>query len=439
MYLSTLEKAIVLLRTVRERELRSLPGGVLWGLARLLRTEKFVRIGQQTVINSFLPPFPGPAFRRMAANLHAIRRGRASPVSAYVAVTSQCGYRCWHCSQARRSGADMAPDTLRKTIAGLQDLGACLIGFTGGEPLLRNDLERLVAAVDERSVSLLFTTGDGLTASRARALRRHGLFGAAVSLDHHQREIHDERRGRRGAYDAALGAIRFFRDSGTYTMLQLVATRDMARPGEFDRYLDLAGRLGVHEIRLLEPMPAGCLLDGPRDCFLTAGEHDELRALHLRTNRSTRLTKVTSFAQIEHPTMYGCGAGRQHLYIDPQGCVCPCDFTPVSFGNVNDEALAVIWERMSAAFRTPRATCFLMDNAARLRQAAAGRLPVPHERVRDLCDACGRDGTVPAFYRILGRAASFSGGQESVAVGATGGTGAMRVARMAETTPALPG
>jgi MoaA/NifB/PqqE/SkfB family radical SAM enzyme len=265
--------------------------------------------------------------------------------------------------------------------------------------------------VDERAATILFTTGDGLTETRGRELKRRGLFAAAVSLDHYDAAIHDQRRGHPGAFDSALKAIRVCKEVGLYTMLQIVATRDMTKPGVFDRYLDLAQQLGVHEIRLLEPMPTGCLLDHTADCFLDAQERETLRELHRRTNRVRGLPKVSSFAQIEHREMYGCGAGRQHLYIDPQGNVCPCDFTPVSFGNVGEETLDTIWKRMTGVFSRPRTTCFLMDHASDLRKAFNGTLPLPHTAVHEACSRCeqiDQDAT-PGFYRILGHPSKASG------------------------------
>jgi molybdenum cofactor biosynthesis enzyme MoaA len=46
-------------------------------------------------------------------------------------------------------------DQLQKTIADVQDLGTSVIGLTGGEPLLRDDLEDIIASIDKRSMPLV--------------------------------------------------------------------------------------------------------------------------------------------------------------------------------------------------------------------------------------------------------------------------------------------
>jgi MoaA/NifB/PqqE/SkfB family radical SAM enzyme len=401
MYLNGIEKDMTMWRIAMTKEFRALPASVLWRMRGLLGSEKFTRINGQVMINSFLPPFPSEAFNGLGRSIQALLQHKAIPISAYVSVTDKCRYHCWHCSKTKRGGHEMSSDTVVKVVSDLQKMGVCIIGFTGGEPLLSDDLVRFVKAVDQRSVSLLFTSGDGLTAEKVRELKAAGLFGVAVSVDHFERRIHDERRGVDGAFDSALKAVQLVRDNGLYTMIQLVATKEMAQAGMFQKYLELAGELGVHEIRLLEPMPTGQLMKCSGKCILDCRERKELQQLHVRTNRSSSLPKVSSFAHIESGEFYGCGAGFQHLYVDAMGNVCPCDFTPISFGNVHEEDISTIWERMNDAFRRPRRACFLLENREKLNNEFTGELPLAYGEVRDktiFSDGAG----LPEYYKILG-------------------------------------
>jgi MoaA/NifB/PqqE/SkfB family radical SAM enzyme len=400
-YLTGWRKEFAWLQTLRSPHLRRLPLTTLLRLRRFLNGEKLVRNGQRIVINSFLPPFPSRAFDSLGAGVRALRDGRAVPVSAYVAVTNRCRYRCWHCSKAHRPEGEASGDDLVRLLGQIQTLGASLIGFTGGEPLLRDDLPRLVAAVDDRSAALLFTSGDGLTAARAAALKEAGLFAIAISLDHYRPELHDQRRGLPGAFATAIAAIELSRRAGLYTIVQLVGTRDVVTAATMDEYLALARRLGVHEIRLLEPMPTGRLFAGDDACRLRDDERAPLRAVHRRTNARRDLPKVSVFAHVEAGDRFGCGAGFQHLYVDAGGNVCPCDFTPVSFGNVWSEPLPDIWARMTRAFGRPRRSCFLLEHADALRRAGKGPLPIPYEHARRVCDFANR-GDVPDYYRAIG-------------------------------------
>jgi len=392
---------LILARTLETEALRKLPLRALLRVRSLLASERLTKLNGQYVVNSFLPPFPGPAFDAMGQGITSLLAGQPVPVSAYIAVTNRCPYHCWHCSRAHRRNVALPRSLATDVIRQLQDLGVSMIGFTGGEPLHREDLGDLVGTVDSRSVSLLFTSGHGLASGRAEQLRQRGLFGCAVSLDHHTAPEHDKRRGYPGAFGHAVSAVEASREAGLYTMIQLVATPENIEDAEMARYLELAGGLGVHEIRLLEPMPAGKLLDEESGCWITCEQREQLRRLHRRTNRSRHLPKVSAFAEIEHGDLYGCGAGFQHMYIDAEGNVCPCDFVPVSFGNVKDEPVKAIWERMNRAFARPRRTCFLMDNARKLKHAFNGHLPIPYEALQDKLDFA-YSGELPGYYQRIG-------------------------------------
>ncbi|MFT4125340.1 MAG: GTP 3',8-cyclase MoaA [Gordonia sp. (in: high G+C Gram-positive bacteria)] len=108
-----------------------------------------------------------------------------------VSVTDRCNLRCTYCMPA--DGLDWLPgddllttaELLRVLTVAVRDLGITTIRFTGGEPLLRRDLEDLiagVAALPQRPEIALTTNGLGL-ARRARGLADAGLGRVNVSLD----------------------------------------------------------------------------------------------------------------------------------------------------------------------------------------------------------------------------------------------------------------
>lgn len=155
MYLTGIEKDMALWQIARTDEFRSLPASVLWKMRGLLKTEKFTRLNGKVVINSFLPPFPSEAFKGLGRSIQALLERKAIPISAYVSITDKCRYRCWHCSKTRRTGREMSAETISKVVKDIQNMGVCIIGFTGGEPLMNEQLADFVGSVDKRSVSIL--------------------------------------------------------------------------------------------------------------------------------------------------------------------------------------------------------------------------------------------------------------------------------------------
>lgn len=108
-----------------------------------------------------------------------------------VSVTDRCNLRCTYCMPA--DGLDWLPsddllttdEFIRVLTVAVRDLGIRRIRFTGGEPLLRRDLEELIAAaasLTETPELALTTNGLGLR-HRARALADAGLDRINVSLD----------------------------------------------------------------------------------------------------------------------------------------------------------------------------------------------------------------------------------------------------------------
>jgi cyclic pyranopterin phosphate synthase len=104
-----------------------------------------------------------------------------------VSVTDRCDLRCQYCMPAQ--GAQFAPrnDLLSTSeLMGALDaflaLGIRRLKFTGGEPLLRMDLEELIASVAQRSETGLTTNGT-LLQGRAEGLWKAGLRRITVSLD----------------------------------------------------------------------------------------------------------------------------------------------------------------------------------------------------------------------------------------------------------------
>jgi MoaA/NifB/PqqE/SkfB family radical SAM enzyme len=105
---------------------------------------------------------------------------------------------------------------LKTAISEVQDMGSSVIGLTGGEPLLRNDLEDIIPCIDNRSMLIIFTTGYKLTRERVRRLKEAGLDIPVISLDHYKAEIHDKGRRRQGMFEYALNAIRMFQEEEFY-------------------------------------------------------------------------------------------------------------------------------------------------------------------------------------------------------------------------------
>ncbi|MGL4741923.1 MAG: radical SAM/SPASM domain-containing protein, partial [Sarcina sp.] len=307
---------------------------------------------------------------------------RKAPISTYIAITGRCMYKCWHCSAKRFIKVEdfyteeLTTKNMKTIISDLQKLGVGIIGFTGGEPLLRKDLEEIIGFVDKRSITYLFTNGFGLSIEKAKSLKNAGLFGVGISIDSIKEDVHDSKRGYEGAYKIAIEAIKNCKKVGLYTMAQIVCTREMLNTGEIYELNKFLKILGIDEVRILEPIPCGSLLEKNSE-ILSKEEKKQLINLHIELNINKEYPKVSAFSYVESEDQFGCGAGVQHSYIDNKGNFLPCDFVSEVFGNVLEEDIKLIWERMHKKLDKPKSYCYAKK-----------------------CDKCKSD-KLPKYYRLL--------------------------------------
>ncbi|MCC6609130.1 MAG: GTP 3',8-cyclase MoaA [Burkholderiales bacterium] len=142
-----------------------------------------------------LPPerLDGPA-RGPSAHGTAVRDTRARPLrDLRISVTDRCNFRCTYCMPREVFGSDhrflphaqlLTFEEITRLARIFVDQGVRKIRLTGGEPLLRRNVERLVEMLAGLGdVDLTLTTNGSLLAKKAAALRDAGLKRITVSLD----------------------------------------------------------------------------------------------------------------------------------------------------------------------------------------------------------------------------------------------------------------
>ena len=372
------------------------PLGHLWYLLARMRDEKPHRFAGQLRVNSFFPPCPTPAFDRFCQALIDRRR---VPYSTYLAVTGECPFRCPHCSYAGRATGQLTSEQLLDVVRQIKEVGTCTLGLTGGEPLLRGDLEELIAAAGPEMVCIVFTTGHGLDARRAGRLASAGVSSVTVGIESADPDVHDAVRECPGSFAEAVSAVRVCRAANIYTAVSTVGTRERITNGDLERMYELARQWGVGEFRIRTPVAPGAR-SRREVAMLTPDERRALGDFHVEHNHRPDGPAVVSLARLESDALFGCGAGFHHLFIDATGQVCPCDLTPLSFGDVTTEPLADIWQRMGEFFPLPRRGCLMAGLAGRLGQEGAP-LPVSRDRSERICPPCRSDQPLPESYRRL--------------------------------------
>lgn len=179
--------------------------------------------------------------------------------SLRLSVTDRCNLRCLYCMPEEdyvwlQRQQLLSFEELVRLVDIFSELGVTRLRLTGGEPLLRHNIDRLVAmlAQNSRISDLAMTTNGVLFADQAEALKRAGLGRVTISLDTLQRERFRQMT-RRDEHQRVLSAFDAARRAGfTRTKLDAVIIR-----GENDDELaDLIefGRENEAEVRFIEYM-----------------------------------------------------------------------------------------------------------------------------------------------------------------------------------------
>lgn len=119
------------------------------------------------------------------------KRGR--PLRALrISVTDRCNFRCQYCMPRDVFGPDfefMARDLLlsfeeiERVVSALTPLGLQKIRITGGEPLMRKELYKLISVLSKHDLDLALTTNGALLAKQAKSLADAGLDRITISFD----------------------------------------------------------------------------------------------------------------------------------------------------------------------------------------------------------------------------------------------------------------
>lgn len=164
-------------------------------------------------------------------------------------MTRRCNLKCVHCyaKALDENGADdISTEQAKTLIDDLAAYGAPVMLFSGGEPLVRQDLVELANHATGRGMrAVISTNGTLITKEKARELKQVGLSYVGISLDGGQ-EVHDRFRKVPGSFKKALQGIENCQAEGLKVGLRF--TINKRNQGEVPVLFDLVRDLEVPRI-----------------------------------------------------------------------------------------------------------------------------------------------------------------------------------------------
>lgn len=285
------------------------------------------------------------------------------PIAGTVLVTHACNFRCLMCAFGRgeRPVGELTTDEILSIVRQFRERGLEYCTFSGGEPLLRKDLEDLVAGARAEGFPNIQVTSNGslMTEARARELLKAGMNRVSISIDGFGK-THEVQRQVPGAWDKTVAALKLLarlRDTEYPELaLDVPITLSPLNRAEIPEMLRLCAEVkATLSLQFLERASFFC--NEHEDPKVNWDLHredvdamiDDLHALI----KHKQMTPLISHVALEHIRAYlkrehapnddlPCAAGYMMIFVDALGRVYSGCWAMPPIGNVREKSLADI-------------------------------------------------------------------------------------------------
>jgi radical SAM protein with 4Fe4S-binding SPASM domain len=277
---------------------------------------------------------------------------RALPKTFVLELTQHRNHHCMNCyTPWRAPELDYHPDCagegstvkILEIIARLQnEVPVEHVAFSGGEPLLRQDLPEILSFTRERGICpTIISNGTLLSQERVRATAAETTY--EFTLLSYRREVHERLAGRRGDWDAVVDGMANVRQAGGTPVAAFVATKlnfmDLFKTAELAIALGATGlmynriNLGAHTIRYVDQLlPTPAMIRENLDMLEDLGRTYGL-TIAVSVVIEPCVVDVRNYRHI-HFGWCPLAGEDSHFTIDPTGNVRICSHSPVILGNI---------------------------------------------------------------------------------------------------------
>lgn len=276
--------------------------------------------------------------------------------------TRACTLACPHCRAAAVDLRDPDELTTAEAFTMLESaakIGPALIILSGGEPLLRQDLEEIAAKAVALGHRPVVSCNDGslLTEARIASLKQAGIRHFSFSMHSSSREAHDHFVRVAGAYDHALAAFARIKEQGL--SFQINTTILPTNADKLPELKDWVLSLQASSWHLFFIVPTGRASSNSSEISLTQEQIDRvLRYVAAESDDWGIPVKVTcapQYARIrmemgKDPGSRGrsCMAGSGFVFVSYRGEVKPCGYFDLIVGNIRETPLEMIYTQSAA-------------------------------------------------------------------------------------------
>ncbi|MCP4829930.1 MAG: radical SAM protein, partial [Proteobacteria bacterium] len=278
-------------------------------------------------------------------------------------LTRRCNLACPHCyldadTLNTSSKGELTTDEVCNLLDQVVAMGhSTMIVLTGGEPLVRSDLEQIIQYGSDRDLPIVVgTNGVMLNRKRVESLKVAGVSGLGISLDSLNAERHDRFRGLPGAWHKTMAGIDHCRRQQLDFQLHFTVTAENVH--ELSEVAQFAANSGA---RVLNVFFVICTGRGTTFTQLSPARHEEVlqELVELQRQHPQCIVRPRCAPQFKRVALSqksasatnlisgregdGCIAGIHYCRVTSTGDITPCPYLPDSLGNVRESSITDLW------------------------------------------------------------------------------------------------
>jgi len=270
----------------------------------------------------------------------AKKNGEHIPAFLIASITSSCNLHCAGCyARANASCSDSSPcgqlssDEWKRVFDEARELGIRFILLAGGEPMIRKDVIKVVASIDDVMFPI-FTNGTMIDDEYMNLLDKHRNIVPLISIEGNE-SITDSRRGS-GVYENVINSMKKMSDKGIIFGASITVTKSNLSEVTSDSFISFLKDKGCKAMIFVEYVP---ISDNTKEL---APNDEDRNKLMTRLSELRQGDKEMIFVAFpgDEKSSGGClAAGRGFFHINSHGGAEPCPFATYSDINVRDTSV----------------------------------------------------------------------------------------------------
>lgn len=295
---------------------------------------------------------------------------RKQPLWLLAEITYRCPLHCAFCYNPtdydKHTKNELSTEEWIKTLREARKMGAIQLGISGGEPLLRDDIEEIVAEAHKLGYySNLITSGVGLTEKRIQAFKEGGLDHIQLSMHDITEEINNFITNTK-TFELKKKVAAMIKGHGYPMVLNVVIHR--YNIGHVDKILEMAEALGADYVELANTQYYGWSLVNRSQLMPTREQLAEAErmtnAFRERVGNKMKVFFVVPDYFADRPKKCMNGWGEVFMIVTANGDVLPCHsaraLPGLTFPNAREHGLEWAWNE-SPAFNKYRGMDWLKE------------------------------------------------------------------------------